>query len=103
MSQPPNTAIGPDARFAADPEVVSRKIAGEPILVPIRGDLAMMERIFALNPVGEFVWSRLDGKNSLGQLAEMVEEEFETTRDQALQDVNVFVTSLVEQGIAVPA
>jgi hypothetical protein len=51
--------------FRKREEVVSREIAGETILVPIRGKLVDMERIFSVNPVGAHVW----------QVAELVEAE----------------------------
>ena len=51
--------------FIKNEEVISRKIAGETILVPVRGRLADMRRIFTLNPVAEYIWHRIDGKNTI--------------------------------------
>ena len=41
-----------DTIYQHSPDVVARQILGETLLVPIRGELADLQRIFALNPAG---------------------------------------------------
>ena len=48
--------------------VISRKIAGELFLVPVKGKVADMENIFALTAVAEYIWDRLDGRKSLNEI-----------------------------------
>jgi len=43
-------------RYRHSEDVVTRQIVGETLLVPIRGDLAGSQRLFALDAVGEFIW-----------------------------------------------
>jgi hypothetical protein len=40
-------------------DLVTREIAGETLIVPTRGNLADMQRIFALNGVAGFIWQHL--------------------------------------------
>jgi len=81
--------------FRRKEEIVARDIADEHILVPIQGDLANMQQIFALNPVAEFVWKELDGTRSAEQIAKQVTEEFDVEADQAEQDVREFLGELL--------
>ena len=82
--------------FGKRDEVVSREIAGETILVPIRGRLVELQRVFSVNPVGAHIWQELDGKKSLAEIRDSVLEAFEVERDQADADIRDFVAELVE-------
>ena len=77
-------------------EIISREIAGETILVPIRGKLVDLQHIFSLNPVGAHVWRELDGKRSLAEVRDSVLEAFEVEHDRASADVQEFVAELVD-------
>ena len=79
--------------------VVARKIAGETILVPVRGNLADMQRIFCLDPVAAFVWEQLDGRRTLAQVRSGVVERFDVTAEQAGADIQEFVAELAEAAL----
>ena len=51
--------------FVKDPNIVSRKIAGEVILVPIRKNVGDLESIYTLNEVAARIWEfpRLYGQS----------------------------------------
>lgn len=85
--------------FRKKEQIVDRRIAGETILVPIRGNLADMERIFALNPVGEFIWERLDGKNSLETICRSITAEFAVDPAKAEEDMKRFIGELLDQAL----
>lgn len=96
---PAPAAVAPDGVYRQAGEIVVRHIAGETVLVPIRGTLADMQKIFMLNPVGEHLWERLDGKTGLRELTEGVLEAFDATRDDAARDVSRFVGELLENDL----
>jgi hypothetical protein len=79
-------------------EVIGRKVAGEMFLVPIRGQLADLRGIFALNPVAAFVWERFDARTGLPEIARSVSEAYEVEVGTALADVEELVTKLRELG-----
>jgi hypothetical protein len=79
--------------------VVTRRVAGETLLVPIRGRLADMQRIFALDPVAEHVWSLLAQPQSLSALISSVLDKFEVDEAQARRDVTEFVERLEAAGL----
>lgn len=81
--------------FKKNENIVSRKIAGELILVPIRGKLADMQTIFTLNPVAEYIWQELDNKN-LNDIRNGIVSAFEVEKEQAESDVKEFIAELLE-------
>ncbi|NOZ20402.1 MAG: PqqD family protein [Planctomycetes bacterium] len=82
--------------FRRREEIVTRKIAGETILVPIRGKLADMQRLFVLNSVAEYVWDHIDGKTSVDEIRQGVLAEFDTDQDEVDKDTREFVGELIE-------
>ncbi len=75
-------------------EVVEQSAQDELVLVlPRKG------KVKVLNPVGAFVWKRMDGNRTLQTIAEMLSQEYEVTPAQAAQDVLDFAASLLERGL----
>jgi len=87
--------------YRKSPDIVGRHILDETLLVPIRGELSTLQRIFALNPVAEFVWARLDGATAVNTIVDQVVAEFDVERNQAEQDVSEFLTEMKEAGLVV--
>ena len=78
-------------------DIIFRELAGENLLVPIRGDLVDMRRIFSINAVGGYVWELLDGKRSMKGIVEAVCSRFDAPDpDRVGADVSAFVAGLVE-------
>ena len=90
-----------DKIFKKRDQVVDRKIADEMLLVPIRGKLADMERIFSLNPVAEFIWGQLDGEKNLNEIRAGIQANFEVAEDQAGTDLLEFITELREADLII--
>lgn len=88
-----------DARYEKEPNVVSREIAGEQILVPVRKKTADMASIFVLNETGARIWRLLDGQHSLGEIGEILVREYEVQPDLARADVARVVDELCELGM----
>jgi hypothetical protein len=80
-------------------DLLTRRIAGETLVVPIRGKLADMQSIFALSEVGEFVWERLDGKTNVEAILDAVVEQFEVDEGQVQADVAEFLGELFAAGL----
>jgi hypothetical protein len=83
--------------------VVSREIAGELILVPIRSNVADMESLFTLNEVGSRIFALVDGERSVRDLTSVIVEEFEVSEGEAEVDVKEFVEKLLEIGSIEPS
>ena len=89
--------------FRKEDRIVSRFIAGETILVPIRGELADMQRIFVLDEVGEYIWKRMDGVTSLAEIRDGILADFEVEKDRADSDVEEFIGELLGANLIVEA
>jgi len=88
-----------DKVFIRDQDVVSRKIAGELFLVPVKGKLAHMEQIFTLTSVAEYIWDRLDGQKNLRDIREDVIAQFDVEQKQADPDIQEFIMELLGAGL----
>jgi hypothetical protein len=84
-----------DKIFRKNDAIVSRKIADELFLVPVKGNLADMQMIFTLNPVAEYIWNELDTKN-LRDIRNGIVTTFQVERERAEADVSDFITELLE-------
>lgn len=80
-------------------DIVLRKVAGQVLLVPIRGTIAEMEELFVLEGVGGVVWDMLDGRHTLDEVIDGVANAHEVARDQAVTDVAEFIGTLVAAGL----
>ncbi len=87
--------------FAPKEALVAREIAGEVILVPVRGKLAQLKRVFVLNPVGAHIWGQLDGDRDLATIHRGIVEAFEVTDAQAEVDLFEFIGSLEEADLVI--
>ena len=85
--------------FSKTAEIITRDIADETILVPIKGKLADMERIYSLDPVSEYIWNKLDGKKKLSDIHKGILEKFDVDNQQAQQDVLEFIGELAREGL----
>ena len=80
-------------------DIVTRQIAEETLLVPIRSQVADMQNIFALNPVAEYIWRQLDVKQSLEDIHQGIMDNFQVEDGQAGSDLEEFITQLLEAGL----
>jgi hypothetical protein len=85
-----------DMRFLKKSSYVSRKIADELIMVPIRQRAGEIDSIYAMNEVAGRVWELLDGRKSVREICDVIVEEYEVSQDEAEQDVTGFLLQLEE-------
>ena len=67
--------------------IVSRRIADEFILVPIRQNVGDLESIYTLNEAAARIWEMIDGKMRVEEIKEKIVEEFEVTPEEAEKDI----------------
>jgi hypothetical protein len=85
------------ARFVRNQDVVSRKIDGELIIVPVRSGVGDLNSLYTLNPVGSVLWDFMNERRTVSEMVERVCEEFEVAAPQAQQDIEAFLDSLLEE------
>lgn len=85
--------------YQKDPNIVSRKIDDEVILVPIKRKLADVNAIYLLrDDVSVRIWELIDGKRSVREIKEIISREFEVDPKQAEDDIIGFLEQLEKIG-----
>jgi hypothetical protein len=88
------------AVLSKSPDVVSRKIDEESILVPIRQTGSDVQCIYTLDGVASRIWDLIDGERTASEIADLIVSEYDVTIEQARIDIGEFVDGLVETGCA---
>ncbi len=99
-------ALAPDTadamlatRFARKGDFVSRSIAGETILVPVRNRTGDLDSIYNLSDVASSIWERIDGQAPVREIVDGVCAEFDVGRETAESDALEFIASLQAAGL----
>jgi hypothetical protein len=93
-----------DAVYVPSEDLVARVIAGELIIVPLVAGMGDMEdELFTLNESGRAIWDRLDGRDTLRQVAQALAEEYGAPVEQVQRDVVGFASELARRGMLVEA
>lgn len=57
-------------------------------------------KALGINPVGVFIWKRLDGNHSISDILNELKENCEDVPTEAEEDIKAFIQSLFENGLA---
>jgi Coenzyme PQQ synthesis protein D (PqqD) len=85
--------------FLRSQSVVSRVVAGETLIVPIRGRVGDLASIYSFNGTGTLIWKFLEAPATIGELVEAVLREFAVEHARAEQDVRQFVREMISVGL----
>jgi hypothetical protein len=87
-----------DVYYQKTEAFVSRRIAGEAVLVPLRPQKGGTEFIFSLNETAASAWAALDSSQPLRAVVAQIVAEYEVDEDEAAQEVLALVEELVKLG-----
>ena len=87
----PNTHIAKDTS-----QVIDRIVDGEALVIHLQSG-----EYFSLNPVGTRIWELLSGEQTLGQIADVLVQEYDVTREQAQADIITLAADLIRERLAV--
>ena len=85
--------------YVRENDCVTREIAGETIIVPIRNRVGDLDSIFTLNEVGTLIWQLIDGRTSTHQIAEAIHQTYDVEQEEATRDTVGFLESLKSAGL----
>lgn len=88
-------------KYTQAEKVIMREIAGEFILVPIKGRLADLQRIYMLEGIGSFLWTTLNKPITEEEIVLRVVEEFDVDKHTAMLDVRDFLAKMKKEGLIV--
>src|SRR5271169_3236682 len=84
--------------------VVSRVVAGETLIVPVRAKVGDLASIYSFNGTGSLIWKLLESAKTVAELSMAVAREYDVDPAQAERDVEEFVGEMKAVGLVeVPA
>jgi hypothetical protein len=90
-------------RVRRSANVVSRVVADEAIVVPIRRGAADLDSIYTFNEAGTKLWSLIEkGLDPAGLIAHL-QDLYGLSAEQATLDAQSFLKELSEEGLVEPA
>lgn len=101
MTDANKIGISLDDRYRQSDAIISRNIAGEAVLVPLRRNAADLDHIYALNETAAVAWAALDGQTPLRDVLARILAEFEVEKPEAEADLLELVAQLESLGAVV--
>ena len=87
-----------ETRYERNPAFIFRKVVDETVLVPIHNDVADMDCIYALNPVGASIWQALDQPLSQQDLHAILLKEYDVDPEVLMVDLDHFLAEMASIG-----
>jgi Coenzyme PQQ synthesis protein D (PqqD) len=86
-------------RFRKSGNIVSRVVANEAIVVPIRRGAAELDSIFTFNEAGTALWAMVEANRSSEDMSKFLQREYGLSADQAMADTETFIENLAAAGL----
>ena len=71
-------------------EFILRNIAGDNLLVPVRGLGDSFNGLITLNETGTFIYKQIEMEKDEGEIVMALMEEYNVTQEKATEDVEAF-------------
>jgi coenzyme PQQ synthesis protein D (PqqD) len=91
--------ISDDQFFVRSRAVVSRVVAGETLIVPVRGKVGDLASIYSFNETGSLIWKLLDTPRAVREVVGAIAEEYQVDTEQVRQDVLRFLGEMRGVGL----
>jgi hypothetical protein len=73
--------------YIKDDNLMTRNVAGETLVVPVRNRVGDLSSIYTLNEVGARVWQLVDGQTPVAKIVQAITSEYEVTDEAAEADI----------------
>lgn len=84
---------------SGDSGFVTRRIAGETLIVPVSSRVGDLDAIYTLNEVGSRVWTLIEAPTSAEEIATALCEEYDAPREQVARDLAELLDELQANGL----
>ncbi|MGD1075662.1 MAG: PqqD family protein [Thermodesulfovibrionales bacterium] len=85
--------------FTKGKDLVTRCVAGETIIVPIKSTVGDLDCIYTLNEVSTTIWECIDGKTSISRIIEALCSTYDVLAEEAERDTLDFLKALEQAGL----
>jgi hypothetical protein len=79
--------------------VVSRLVAGETLVLPVRGDIGDLASFYTLNGTATTIWEALEKPRSLTEICDVIDRKYEIGKERAEEDLVLFVREMCSLGL----
>ncbi len=86
-------------QYSRADNLVTRKIAGETVIVSIENSVGDLCSIYTINPTGTMIWEMIGSGSSVHLIIQSICEEYEVTPGEAEKDLEEFMDSLRDAGL----
>lgn len=90
-----------DMRYQVKQGYVIREIAGEYLVIPVSLQDEPESKVIILNSSGKLLWEALEQQKTMDELMEVMDENFEVSREEARGDIEEFIKQLNENGLLI--
>ena len=88
--------------YQKNSSMVSRRVANELILVPIRQNVGDLQCIYTMNEIGARIWELLDNEGTVTKIVSAVAKEYDGEQPKVEDDLVDFLAQLVSIGAIEP-
>jgi hypothetical protein len=85
--------------YVRSESVVSRVIAGETLIIPVRKGVGDLASIYSLNEVASVIWQTVTGPRSAEEIVHTLQKEFAGESEQIERDVRTFLDEMSSAGL----
>lgn len=85
--------------YQRNESLVTRDLAGEKVIIPVRGKVGDLGNIYTLNGVGKDVWELMDGKRDVAAILGALGDEYEVDFDTLSSDVQALLADMRQEGL----
>jgi len=85
--------------YCKRPDIVLRKIGKEVVLIPIKNNIGDLQNIYTINQAGAFIYEAIDGVNTIGEIGDLLSQQYCITREQAQNDLLAFIKELEDSSV----
>jgi hypothetical protein len=79
--------------------VVARYVAGETLVLPVRGGIGDLACFYSLNGTGTTIWEALEKPKNLKDLCDVIDRKYDAGREKAEEDVALFLHEVCSLGL----
>lgn len=80
--------------------VVARYVAGETLVLPVRGDIGDLACFYSFNGTGTTIWEALEKPKNFRDLCDVIDRKYDVGRKKTEEDVALFVREICSLGLA---
>jgi hypothetical protein len=85
--------------FVRSRAVVSRVVARETLIVPVRGNVGDLASIYSFNETGSLIWKILEQPRAVADVVSEVAEAYEVDAERVRQDAMRFLSDMLAAGL----